>query len=261
MKVFLYSWDEASAGAKALAKELGIKRIRHEGSKFKPRSWKTVINWGAGNTFPHWPLNNQCIILNKPIHVIDCQNKLKFFQRVSNNQIGVDIPNPPRIPEWTTNVEIAKQWISEKKKVVARTILNGHSGSGIIIAETVDAVPPAPLYVQYVPKSSEYRVHIMKGEVIDVQRKIRDPDREPSDWQVRSHANGFIFVRQGVNPPGDVIQNAAMAFAASGLDFGAVDVIWNDKQQKAYVLEINTAPGLEGTTVTKYAEAFRKILT
>ncbi len=34
----------------------------------------------------------------------------------------------------------------------------------------------------------------------------------------------------------------------------------NKKQGLLYVLEANTAPGLEGSTVTKYAEAFVKEL-
>jgi glutathione synthase/RimK-type ligase-like ATP-grasp enzyme len=48
-----------------------------------------------------------------------------------------------------------------------------------------------------------------------------------------------------------------MAVAALGLDFGGVDVIWNERRQMAYVLEVNTACGLEGQTVNDYAEAFR----
>jgi D-alanine-D-alanine ligase-like ATP-grasp enzyme len=42
------------------------------------------------------------------------------------------------------------------------------------------------------------------------------------------------------------------------LDFGAVDVIWNEKEDKYYVLEVNTACGLEGTTLDKYVEQFRR---
>ena len=48
---------------------------------------------------------------------------------------------------------------------------------------------------------------------------------------------------------------------AIDLQFGAVDIIWNEKENKCYVLEINTAPGLVGTTLTKYTEAFTKEIT
>jgi D-alanine-D-alanine ligase-like ATP-grasp enzyme len=50
-------------------------------------------------------------------------------------------------------------------------------------------------------------------------------------------------------------QLSVEAVAALGLDFGAVDII-EDKEGNFYVLEINTAPGLEGHTVTSYAKAF-----
>ena len=45
-----------------------------------------------------------------------------------------------------------------------------------------------------------------------------------------------------------------------GLDFGAVDVIYNGHSNRAYVLEINTAPGLTGTTLDNYAAALRNLI-
>ena len=45
---------------------------------------------------------------------------------------------------------------------------------------------------------------------------------------------------------------------AVGLKFGAVDLIWNELENKSYVLEINTAPGLTGATLEKYAQAIVK---
>ena len=45
------------------------------------------------------------------------------------------------------------------------------------------------------------------------------------------------------------------AVTALGLEFGAVDIIYNDKSKKLFVLEVNTAPGIEGATVTKYKDA------
>ena len=43
------------------------------------------------------------------------------------------------------------------------------------------------------------------------------------------------------------------------LEFGAVDLI-ETESGKTFVLEVNTAPGLEGTTLTKYGDAFRQLL-
>jgi D-alanine-D-alanine ligase-like ATP-grasp enzyme len=43
------------------------------------------------------------------------------------------------------------------------------------------------------------------------------------------------------------------------LHFSAVDVVYNDREKKAYVLEINTAPGVEGQTIQVYADALAKL--
>ena len=52
--------------------------------------------------------------------------------------------------------------------------------------------------------------------------------------------------------------DAIKAVELCGLYFGAVDMIWNAYKKQGYVLEINTAPGLEGQTVENYAEHFAK---
>ncbi len=135
--------------------------------------------------------------------------------------------------------------------------MTGHSGDGIIIVEPSNIVPPAPLYTKYVFKVKEWRVHVVNGKVIDTQQKIRDPDKEPVTWKVRSHANGFIFVRGNIGPNISRDELAIAAVSALGLDFGAVDIV-EDKAGKLFVLEVNTAPGLEGQTVESYAAAFKE---
>lgn len=65
-------------------------------------------------------------------------------------------------------------------------------------------------------------------------------------------------MREGINPPAQVTEQSLNAIGVIGLDFGAVDVIWNQQKQMAYVLEINTAPGLEGTTLENYIKAFKE---
>jgi len=79
---------------------------------------------------------------------------------------------------------------------------------------------------------------------------------------VRNHANGFIYQRIGFNPPPGVIDTALKVFDnIEGLDFGAVDVIYNKHYDRAWVLEINTAPGLVGSTVKDYANYFTASFT
>lgn len=244
----IYSHNAGSQGASALASALGVKVLKKE-TTWRPKAGDWLINWGSSRLPEQL---NRARVINLQIPIGIAQDKLRFFQHVANAE------NPPRVPDWTTDQAVARSWIDGGDRVVARTVLRGHSGVGIhILGGEVDFVA-APLYTKYVPKTAEYRLHFVNGTLIDAQRKIRDPSREPTNWQVRSHDNGFIFVREGVVLPDDVTEQGRRAFLAAGLDFGAVDIIWNEKHGRAYVLEINTAPGLTGQTVTNYANAFKQ---
>ena len=253
MTMYIYLWNKNSEGGVRLSEVLNIRRIRHENSTFKGTKNRTVINWGSSE-LPAEALKAN--VLNHPDAVKNCANKLKFFDKVSGKV---------STPDWTTDSEVALGWIKKGDTVCARKILSGHSGEGLVImtADDIGSFTKAPLYTKYVPKKHEYRIHVVRGTVTDMQRKILRPgylDENPEpNWHVRNHANGFIYVRNDVNPPKAVIDQAVLAIKHSGLDFGAVDVIYNAKKEQAYVLEINTAPGIEGESVNNYAEAFRQI--
>lgn len=253
--VAIFPYKMGSKSSSFLSQVLDVPQIKHRGSKFKGGKYKTVINWGASELPPEVV---KCRILNTLEAVQTAGNKLRFFRRISERDSSINL-----IP-WTDDRAKAQEW-GAKSIIVVRTILTGHSGNGIILVEKGQEVPQAPLYTRYVSKDAEFRVHVVKSsdkiiQVVDVQRKIRDPDKEPTTWKIRSHDNGFMFVREGFQTPSAVLEEAKKTLQASGLDFGAVDVIWNAKQAKAYILEVNTAPGLQGRTIETYAEALTKLI-
>jgi glutathione synthase/RimK-type ligase-like ATP-grasp enzyme len=198
-----------------------------------------IINWG------NVALAYKCTVNGNPDVMKTAANKLLFFKHFSGSGITPDY--------WINKEDIP----DEAFPVVCRTILNGHSGAGIVLARVRSDLVDAPLYVRYVSKKNEYRVHVGHNSVIAIQQKKRRLDCENPNWQIRNHANGFIYAREGVDPPAGVIDVAQACTAGLHLDFGAVDVIWNDKEQKAYVLEVNTAPGLEGQTLDDYVNYFK----
>ncbi len=270
---YLYPYNAASDSAKKLSEALGFKRIKTEGSKFKGSNDKVVINWGCSN-LPEEV--RKCQVINKPEAVAICADKLKFFNHISlwneeAYQKGTHRQDAVFIPEYTIDQNLALRWVQSGHTVVARTILNGHSGEGIVLIDgdtDVDnptrRIVKAPLYTVYKKKKSEYRVHVVGGEAKDVVRKARRQD-VPDDqinWKIRNHANGFVFSRNQAlgEVPAKVLQQAVNAVKACGLDFGAVDIIYNDANKQVYVLEINTAPGMEGETVDIYARVFREYL-
>lgn len=255
MKMIFFPYKLGSQGCKELAKALSCKRVRANGT-FKPTPKHLVVNWG-NSVSPKWT-NPDTKWLNKPEAVANATNKLKAFKLLEGKV---------SIPPWTTDVKKAQEWINSGLEVVSRHYLSASGGRGITLCgdghdgRASARLPVSdPLFVAYVKKKAEYRVAVAHGEVIDVTQKKHPQGSKDHDSKIRSHDRGWIFARDGVEAPAQVTSLAVDAVKILGLDFGAVDVIYNGKQDKAYVLEVNTAPGLEGTSVEKYAVAFRRLL-
>lgn len=246
---------DASSSARELSKALKWRRIRREGSNFQGNRETTVINWGCGSVSDEV---SKCNIINDPRLVRAAANKLSFFKNVSK---------AARVPPFTTELSEVQKWLEEGSLVVGRTDLNGRSGTDIVFIDDIAQLVQCPLFTKYIKKAEEYRVHFAFKEVIDVQRKVaRKHDDSGAvieasslDFRVRNHRNGFVFSRNNLHTPDDVLHQAELAYKATGLDFGAVDVIWNNHLKQAFILEINTAPGLEGTTLENYVKAFQKL--
>lgn len=251
MSKFIYPYRSGSQSVISLSDGLNARRIKLDNSRFRGGPNKIVINWG--NTTPNEEIS-KCRILNNPDTIRNVSNKKKFFELMNTD-------GGPRLPEWSTDSGVVLSKVKDGEMWLARTTLSGHSGEGIVVMEDEDEFVEAPLYTKYVKKKNEYRIHVSNNGVFDIQRKAKRNDADEGvDWRIRNHANGFIYMRGDSNEtPEDVINQAEKSFSLSGLDFGAVDVIWNEYRQEAYVLEINSAPGLTGTTLENYINMFMEI--
>lgn len=250
-RAFMWPYQMGSQGAKQLAQALGIKRTQRW---VRANRNKVVINWGC-SYIPAFPFRSpRTIIVNSPGTVKIAADKARTLYHIKNL---VRLPARPLTVPWVTSWDnIPTDW----SKVVARTVLTGHSGEGVVIG-TKDEVPKdCQLYTKYLGRRQEWRVHVVERQVIDVQRKARRRGVE-TNWQVRSHDNGWVYCRQGiegVHP--DLGVEAIRAVHGLGLTFGAVDLVVPEEDPRPYVLEINTAPGLEGQTIEKYRAALETII-
>lgn len=248
--MFIYPYKEGSNSAKALAVALGAKMIRLENSKFRGSPDKVVINWGNSMTNEEI---EKAVVLNKPEAIQLASDKLVFFETVNGK-----IP----IPEWTLKKDVVFNWL-ESSSAVVREVLNGHSGKGIVVVESAKEFETylqerdkGKLYTRYIPKKDEFRIHVVGDQVVDIQQKRRDREHPTPNWNVRNRANGFIYARENVELPDKAMEQYAIdAVKLCGLHFGAVDLVWNAYRKQGYVLEVNTAPGLEGQTVVNYGDA------
>lgn len=247
VRVRVRPYKRGSASARRIAAAVGGRCLRLDGSRFTPKSTDIVINWG--NKLPYTPSKSTNVI-NSPSSIPP--NKLDFYNH-----------HKSFVPEFTTSQEQAAEWLSMKgnSRVVCRALLNASGGAGITVVDKAEDLIPARVYVKYIKKLAEYRIHFVDNAIILGQQKRMRAGVENANFEVRNHENGFVYCHLDVEVPWQVEELCEELIDTTSLDFGAIDVIYNAKRSKAYILEVNTAPGLEGdTTLVAYAEAFNKLI-
>jgi glutathione synthase/RimK-type ligase-like ATP-grasp enzyme len=230
---------------------LGTKIITPRTFLTRVRYGDTIINWGRSFT-----ITGDAITAlrwrNPPYAVKTSSHKLKTLSRLRACGVAT--------LDFTTNKEEAEEWYS---RVFVRHLLRASSGRGIEVVQAGDPLPYAQLYTKGFPKEKEYRAHVGGGQLFFLQQKrLGNSDRRPATRVsgVRNYANGWIFAHQNVDEPLPGLRDLAVrAVLACGLDFGAVDVLVN-REGRAVVCEVNSAPAVSGATVDAYVSFFRSII-
>jgi glutathione synthase/RimK-type ligase-like ATP-grasp enzyme len=267
----IFAYNRGSKGAQNLRdelRELGHRAYTYDRNNnvHNARSLNDniLINWGSSQTTSLISaINGERSLfpndryMNGVGGVANAVNKLHAFGLMQAANV--------RIPDYTSDILIASGWIDNRNAVVCRETLTGHSGEGIVIADTREQLIAAPLYTKYIKKIHEYRVHVFQDTIVDIQQKRRRVTDEPqvTNSRVRNLAGGWVYTRgnldlvtEGTEHRTRIETQAKRAISALGLDFGAVDIIYNARLDTFYVLEVNTATGIEGTTAQNYARAF-----
>ena len=250
--MYIYQYKPGSRSVRQLRQNIPAKVIKHKDSKFLGGPHLTVINWGSSEVSREVMKSR---VINSPNSIGLSSNKRSFFSHMAGYK---------HLPEFTTEKEEAARWIRNGSMAVCRTVLTGHSAKGLVLARSEEQLVDAPLYTKYKKKRKEYRVHVVKhttdhyGMLVQEKARRLDVPDEQVNWQVRNHDNGFIY-KLGQNVPSIIMDVAREVVDKCSLDFGAVDIIYNSNDNMPYVLEVNTAPGIEGRTVEFYTEQFRQM--
>lgn len=246
MRTVIRPYKRFSAGARALSEEMHVP-IRLRDMPLRG----CIINWGNSGIIPN---QRGSVVINRPETVAVASNKLALLQACP--EFGVP---------FTTDREEALLRLSSGAwgGVCARRILNGHSGNGLSIHTDPDNVPHCRLYTSLIRGFREWRVFFVGTNITTIYRKCRRDGDEPQDdneRRIRSTAHGWVFV----DKPVDQVRGALLSqisdacrevSRATGLDFGAVDIIQDECSGKLFTLEVNTAPGLFGRTTRRMAKS------
>lgn len=102
---------------------------------------------------------------------------------------------------------------------------------------------------KYIPNSTEYRIWIYRKQHLGTYQKslARPQEFMRSGRFGANYDNGYSFqIVAQENLPTAAIEMAKSAVDALGLDFGAVDIL-KGRDNHFYILEVNTAPGVESS--------------
>lgn len=203
-------------------------------------------------------------VINKQPAVLNAINKLKTFNILSQ------VPEI-NLPEFTQNPLVASKWLEKPGTiVVGRELLTGSQGKGIQIITNPNTEFNLPLYTKYIKKYLELRVHCVCCNDNHTETYVQEKRRRKNfagtiNQYVRNVKNGWVYCTHVYSVKGDAIHEKAIiqakaAIKALELTYGAVDIVYNKLQDKCYVLEVNTAPRIVGSTINFYAKAFNLLI-
>jgi glutathione synthase/RimK-type ligase-like ATP-grasp enzyme len=256
--------SEGANELKARVEELGIScvKVRNRDAVLTRRGVLTV-KWGSFPRTVNLPEGTVVLNDNAGRQVL---NKLECFRALE----AAGVPTP----DYTADRAVAQGWFNAHDRIYERHTLSGSGGDGIRVVrfdmpEGSNTLNAAPLYTKgLLGKRREYRIHVFNVDGVQrlfVQQKLRRAGfTENTSYNnlVRNLEAGWVFAHNDIQPPRTVTVDAAVAaVTALRLSFGAVDVIEMDAVAGgSVVLEVNSAPGLQGATAGFYAQAIESVL-
>lgn len=166
----------------------------------------------------------------------------KYEELVTLHKMGV---NCPRF--W-----LSRDIVGNKQcpTLVLGRRFNHHGGTDIRLCATPASVRywagRRDFFTQVIPNDREFRVWVYRGAHLGTYEKVKVRAGRPGFG--RNYRNGYAFQLVPTDRVSrDAVESAKAAIKALGLDFGAVDII-HGEDKNYYVLEVNSAPGVQGDT-------------
>lgn len=162
--------------------------------------------------------------------------------------------------EFCTGPAEAKEWLEQGHVVFGRTLLNSSCGKGIVVLEPkailedkTQSLKNCPVYTKYKKKKREFRVHVYKDKVVAITEKRKRAGFEGQrDTKIRNLANGYVFCQTVEDVPEGLEALALAAAKVTPSDFKGVDIGYNERNNELFIIEVNSAPGIQGSNINAY---------
>ena len=203
-----------------------------------------IINWG-NRIFS----DNGYFSANLPSSIANASNKTRCRRIL--REAGIEIP---------TTYFYGEEWM-ENRPIIARPS-HHHGGQDFYVIEGGEDLlkfpPEADItdwyFSEIFEKTHEYRLHVLSGKVAVIQEKPLVEGEIRANFAV-NHESWRILKWSEYNHP--MCRTAIHALAILGLDFGAVDMLYNAKNNTWAICEVNTSPAVNSPYMSgKYAMYF-----
>jgi predicted ATP-grasp superfamily ATP-dependent carboligase len=221
MNKLLYTGITSDTG-KLLAADLNMNAT---GNVEKLGKVKNLIRWGNANGLGYTPEN----VINKMAPMRRCIDKLVATKIMRDNGVSVPIfvKTVPCVGRTSTHTQGQGFWFCWMKDQMKDAITEG-----------------ADYFIDYIPVKQEYRVHVLAGRTVFVQKKYSTNRIGTAFRTIQGFRDGWHKVALPPNAASNAVRDhAERACECLGIEMGGVDVILGINDQ-VYVLEVNTGPAL-----------------
>jgi glutathione synthase/RimK-type ligase-like ATP-grasp enzyme len=175
-----------------------------------------------------------------------CRNKLTFSQFCQQHNIYSPVYH--RINE-----------VPNVFPVLVRQTLTSFGGKGIFVCDNIHAFNATmrrnDYWTPFIKCEFELRVHLFDNQVNRIYKKVNQNGDENA-YPIRNHIGGYHFSLRNNDAYPKVLelaQNIGNLFMEVGGHFSAIDIGWDKLNQRYFIFESNSAPGLNSVNAIEYA--------
>lgn len=148
--------------------------------------------------------------------------------------------------------------------IIVRKFMSACKGKGIVVCKNLEEYEKNNcrhyFWTHYVNLDFELRVHVIGGEIKKVFKKIYVEEEPEEEFPIRTSEHyHFSLVDPGKYKK--LLESVDIVSEILGKDnFYALDIGWDKNKKKYFILEGNSAPGLNELTANLYAEYIKNSL-